>query len=137
MDKKERQKRYYELNKWRWKIYRKNEREFHKEDNRIRARYYNKKLKFIALVKYSSDPPKCACCGETEIDFLTLDHKDNNGSMFKINYNTGRRDKIYQRLKKEGYPKEENLQVLCFNCNCGRQINGGICPHKKSSSLQE
>jgi hypothetical protein len=21
--------------------------------------------------------------------------------------------------------------VLCFNCNCGRYHNGGICPHKQ------
>jgi hypothetical protein len=24
--------------------------------------------------------------------------------------------------------------VLCWNCNCGRAKNGGICPHHSSSS---
>jgi hypothetical protein len=24
------------------------------------------------------------------------------------------------------------LRLLCFNCNCGRAKNGGICPHEET-----
>lgn len=24
----------------------------------------------------------------------------------------------------------DRYQLLCFNCNCGRHRNGGVCPHK-------
>lgn len=26
-------------------------------------------------------------------------------------------------------PVRADLQVLCYNCNMGREINGGVCPH--------
>lgn len=27
------------------------------------------------------------------------------------------------------YPKD--IQILCYNCNLGREKNGGICPHQQ------
>lgn len=30
-------------------------------------------------------------------------------------------------IKMLNYP--EGYQVLCYNCNCGKSINNGICPH--------
>jgi hypothetical protein len=33
-------------------------------------------------------------------------------------------------LRKHNYP--EGFQVLCHNCNMGRQINGGVCPHMEA-----
>jgi hypothetical protein len=33
-------------------------------------------------------------------------------------------------LRKNGFP--EGFQVLCANCNIGRHINGGICPHESN-----
>lgn len=35
---------------------------------------------------------------------------------------------FYRWLRKHSYPKG-NFRLLCFNCNCGRELNGGICPH--------
>lgn len=32
-------------------------------------------------------------------------------------------------LRRNGYPG--GIQVLCFNCNLGKSINKGICPHKE------
>jgi hypothetical protein len=66
----------------------------------------------------------CACCGEIEIAFLTLDHVNGDGD--------GRSDPhFYRTLRLDDYPDEPALQVLCFNCNSGRVLNDGICPHKK------
>jgi hypothetical protein len=35
---------------------------------------------------------------------------------------------FYQWLIRNAYPP--GFQVLCWNCNAGRHINGGTCPHQ-------
>lgn len=77
---------------------------------------------------------KCACCGESNLGFLTIDHIFNDGNIERksIIENGGPLvvgTKLYRRLKKMGYPKDR-YQLLCWNCNCGKRMNGGICPHK-------
>lgn len=69
---------------------------------------------------------RCECCGESAIDFLTLDHKYNDGHRERRenNYNLLR---LYRRVIRDGFP--ERYRVQCYNCNCGRARNGGICPH--------
>lgn len=73
----------------------------------------------------------CACCGETEKKFLTLDHINNDGSSFRMKI-AGKRTAsgmtTYVWLVKNGFPS--GYQVLCMNCNYGKQMNKGICPHK-------
>jgi len=75
---------------------------------------------------------KCACpaCGEDNLLFLTIDHvngggnkhrKEVLGSHLKAGVHT------YVWLRQQGYPK--GFQILCFQCNMGRNRNGGICPH--------
>ena len=39
--------------------------------------------------------------------------------------------KFYRWLKRNNFP--EGFQVLCFNCNCGKEINKGVCPHKSKN----
>lgn len=64
----------------------------------------------------------CACCGESELMFLTIDHINNDGaSQRRMN---GHRD--YSRIRKT-WPSD--LQILCYNCNMGKARNGGRCPH--------
>lgn len=90
---------------------------------------YEYKLKHATFTAYGG--VYCRCCGETEIRFLTLDHVNNDGFKHKVN---GRERatgcKMYLQLKAAGYPNDPPLQVLCYNCNCGRSCNKGICPHK-------
>jgi hypothetical protein len=71
----------------------------------------------------------CVCCGETNKMFLTLDHINNNGSTSEV-FGSKRTSLRYYKLYKSGYA--EQLQVLCYNCNCGRYRNGGTCPHTKA-----
>jgi hypothetical protein len=89
---------------------------------KARARYIA--LRNRTLVGYGG---KCACCGETIFDFLTLDHVLNNGAKERStpDYNLGA---LYRRVIEARFPSE--YQLLCWNCNCGRAKNGGICPHK-------
>ncbi len=96
---------------------------------RKRHTRFRKRLKLEVLSHYSKGKPKCECCGVTGVDFLTLDHIDNNGKEDrKIN---GMGIIFYARMKRLGYPPY--LRVLCFNCNIARsQSIDGICPHKRS-----
>lgn len=66
---------------------------------------------------------KCACCNENELAFLTIDHVNNDGYLTPLKTSLA----LYRLVIKEGWPKQ--YRVLCFNCNTGRHINGGTCPH--------
>jgi hypothetical protein len=85
------------------------------------------RLKIAAFNAYGG--PACACCGEREIGFLTIDHINGDGNIHRKQMgNTIRGDMIYSWLKARVYPP--GFQVLCFNCNCGKNSNYGTCPHK-------
>jgi DNA-directed RNA polymerase subunit RPC12/RpoP len=72
---------------------------------------------------------RCACCGETERAFLSIDHIDNDGAEQRRNGDYGRSGTaFYQWLRKNGFPP--GFQVLCMNCNVGKHRNGGVCPHQ-------
>lgn len=66
----------------------------------------------------------CKCCGEDQIEFLTIDHIDRTSRHKDRKMN--RRDFLASIIKK-GFPK--SFQVLCFNCNCAKQ-DKGFCPHE-------
>ena len=67
---------------------------------------------------------KCECCGETNYKFLTLDHIE----QWKRKLNKYKGVYLYPTLIKRHFPKY--IRLLCWNCNCSRQYNNGICPHK-------
>ena len=79
------------------------------------------------LVAYGS---RCACCGETRERFLTIDHVFNDGGAEKRREGYGSGIGFYLFLKRRGYPKDR-YRLLCYNCNCGRARNGGVCPHEE------
>lgn len=71
----------------------------------------------------------CVCCGESEPDFLDIDHVHNNGNQHReqirdeLNWYT-----ITDWLIKHNFP--EGFQVLCRNCNYSKHKNGGTCIHQ-------
>lgn len=94
-----------------------------------RQREYQQRIKLEALSAYGGSV--CACCGERNPMFLTLDHINNDGAAHrKANGTAG--STTYRWLRNNGYPP--GLQVLCYNCNCGKQANKGICPHKSEGA---
>lgn len=94
--------------------------------NAVLSRVLNQTHKRDAFAAYGG--ARCTCCGETEFSFLTLDHVNSDGSTHQTT--PGRRGVRYHQLKQRGWPNDPPLQVLCFNCNCGKKVNGGVCPHK-------
>jgi hypothetical protein len=89
-----------------------------KERNRLRMENLR-----IALFAIYGDV--CACCGESNKRFLTLDHIASDGFRERL-------DKSYFNLFEDAIlvPDFAKFQILCYNCNMGRAKNGGICPHK-------
>lgn len=69
----------------------------------------------------------CACCGEREIVFLTVDHKNNDGAAHRRSLGIPAGFKFYRWLVDAGFPAD--LQLLCYNCNCSKQ-RVGECPHE-------
>ena len=67
---------------------------------------------------------KCACCGESQYEFMTIDHINNDGAEHRRSV-VGTRS-ICLWLIKHNFPPE--FQILCWNCNAAKQFHG-ICPH--------
>ena len=72
-----------------------------------------RKDRLDALTAYSQGEPHCLHCGETQIEFLTLDHISGRTSMGHTKHIKGKA--LYSRLRRENYPP--GMQVLCWNWN--------------------
>lgn len=101
-----------------------------KKTNIIKVKQVNKlwhqKVRLEVLVAYSSKIPKCKCCGEKELKFLSIDHINGGGNKHRQEI---KRDGggYYTWLRSKGFPS--GYQVLCYNCNCSKGFYG-VCPHK-------
>lgn len=81
----------------------------------------------------------CICCGETNVAFLVLDHKNGNGNTHRKeiiasmkNAKAGSDSRyggagMYRWVIKHNFP--EDFQILCYNCNCAKAYWPGGCPH--------
>lgn len=70
---------------------------------------------------------KCACCGETEVKFLTLDHSNGDGKAHRSELRVGAGSEFYRKLREHGFP-DCGLVVLCWNCHMAKD-KWGECPH--------
>lgn len=140
------QRKYREANKDRLRDYFKARQEKLMKDpifvskNRLRGRQYWKALKHEVIMAYGGY--RCNCCGESTPQFLTIDHVNNDGADHRRllagdcgGNGKGASGKTWKWLKEKGYP--DGFQVLCMNCNFGKQINGGVCPHKANPKDKE
>jgi hypothetical protein len=105
------------------------------DERRAFERSNTQRVKLEVLSAYSDGTLTCYCCGESETSFLTIEHLNNDGNAHRTAIGYGSRTggyKTYAWLKRNGYPRDLGIAVACYNCNCGRQTNGGTCPHKAS-----
>ena len=133
---------YSDLKKWQCEYREKNkdkikeyDKKWHKEwykKNKKKIHQYRQKRRLKVLEHYGGKPPKCACCGETILQFLTIDHINGGGrkEFKKVGYGTA----FYSYLIKNNFP--EGLQVLCYNCNTAKGFYGK-CPHKNTRKVGE
>jgi hypothetical protein len=96
--------------------------------NYARTRYHQER--FEMLDYYSQGKLECNCCKENNYKFLTIDHINNNGAEHRKILKQNSTARLWQWSKKNNFPENE-FQVLCWNCNGGRAMNKGICPHKE------
>ena len=83
------------------------------------------RLRKAILAAYSNSSPRCACCGETREEFLTIDHVNGDGAKQR---REGKRGiAFYLWLVKSDFP--EGFRVLCMNCNFSLGMRG-YCPHQ-------
>jgi hypothetical protein len=90
------------------------------------------KLRIDALRHYGGDPPRCACCGERHVEFLGLDHINDDGNVHRKEVPG---QQIYRWLSKNNY-SYDGLIVSCHNCNMARAMYGE-CPHKRERRAGE
>lgn len=125
------QKDWYEANKHTPK-FRKRKVEYQKrwqQTNREKynevTRNYDKRLRAAVLKKYGN---KCACCHESLVCFLTIDHINNDGKIDRIDKGLVGRQWLTHLIKN---PKRKDIQLLCWNCQEAKRIYKK-CPHKMS-----
>lgn len=106
-----------------------------RKHNLLKTREYSKqrrvKARYDCISYYSKGMLRCNCCKEDIYEFLTIDHINGGGkAQWKA---IGGTYGFYLWIIKNKFPEE--FQVLCWNCNCARAKNNGICPHKQRQPL--
>lgn len=137
---KEKMRKYYDVHKEEIKKKNREYARLHPKDRREYSKIYRDthRLELRKKVKIRTAELKeeifaaygncCSCCGIADSVFLGIDHVNNNGSKERKQIGRGKYT-FYFRLKKLGFPA--TYRILCHNCNLGRYLNGGICPHQK------
>jgi hypothetical protein len=135
-------KTYYAANSERIKVERKAFRAYRKEhglpeqrlkrpedyDEKRRATGKARRIRYRAKCFDAYGGSFCACCGESTIEFLTLDHINGDGGALRRSGVENAGERLYRKLELAGYPP--GYQVLCMNCNWARR-HDGICPHQR------
>lgn len=94
----------------------------------IRSKSRRVLLKFEVLAHYSgTSTPRCVCCGERKLEFLTLDHINGGGTQERAQHQHRSGCSMYARLRRLAYPK--GYRTLCHNCNASFG-QYGYCPHQ-------
>lgn len=122
---KQRSKRWYQNNKEYHRNYMKAWESAHVGHSAMRNRDSRLKTK-IEVINHMGG--KCVCCGEAELEFLTIDHVNGGGEQERKKlHREGQR--MYAWLRANNYP--DGYQVLCFNCNWSKHVGDGVCAHKR------
>ena len=130
MERKEYQRKY--IKKWRERnkerVLKMERERYHAQTNEQKAskvavnKARRQRLRIEAVKHYGG---KCACCGESEMNFLCIDHVGGGGNAHRKVIST---KSIGEWLYANDYPA--GFQVLCHNCNMAEGIYG-ICPHQQ------
>lgn len=122
-------KRYYATQEERQRESREYRRK-HRDACRQRSREHSQALRQKVVLAYGG---KCACCGESTIEFLVIDHIAGDGAEHRKSI--GGSGALYGWLRNNGYPKD-NFRLLCHNCNSARGLYG-YCPHERQKGGED
>lgn len=101
----------------------------HAEQQRRWMREYRSQLRMQVVEAYGS---ACSCCGETTVEFLTVDHVENDGAEHRRQLGASGGPRFYRTILAEGCPPK--YQLLCWNCNAAKAIYG-LCPHQLKAAV--
>lgn len=118
-------RKYYYDNKEKMNEYSREYFVNNKEQISQQSRAYRMNVKQLVVDGYGGC---CNCCGENQLEFLTIDHVYGGGNIHRSESNLSGGVTTYNWLIRNNFPKD--FQVLCWNCNCARAHFGGICPHE-------
>jgi hypothetical protein len=91
------------------------------------------KLRLEALQGISgTKKPRCVCCNESHLVFLTFDHIKGGGIQQRKEYKNAPVYKIVRSIKHNTgrWPTDE-FRILCNNCNLAVHILKGKCVHER------
>jgi len=80
---------------------------------------------------------KCVCCGEAELEFLAVDHIQNDGKHAKKNKNGTRNAYSYYSEIVNGFKVGNDsavkmrFQLMCHSCNESKHQGHGLCVHQR------
>ncbi len=88
---------------------------------------YKKKLRLRIIEHYGNN---CKCCGETQLEFLTIDHVNNDGAQHRRDLVKGSSSyNVWLDIVRKDFPSD--FQILCMNCNWAKG-KYGYCPHRNT-----
>lgn len=87
------------------------------------------RIKKEVIDKYGGS---CACCGELNVMFLSIDHIHGGGTKERTETRV-MGGGLYKKLRTR--PVDPKYQVMCYNCNFARG-NREHCPHKYMGRVQ-
>jgi hypothetical protein len=79
------------------------------------------------ILHYSNGSNACACCGNTNYEFLAIDHINGGGNKHRKETGLPGGSRFAAWLIKQNYPS--GYRVLCHNCNMALG-SYGYCPHQ-------
>lgn len=103
----------------------------HREECQARIRRRREVQKNAVFTFYGGQPPICSCCGESRLEFLTLDHINGGGTKHREQVG-GSGSFMYAWIIKNNFP--DGFRILCMNCNFSLGIYG-YCPHRGPGAL--
>lgn len=110
-------KRYNEIKDWKQE---QNSNWHYANRDKVNARHQTNQIHIRKLfIKMYGE--KCVCCGESNYEFLTIEHK--HGQVGKKKEGSYR---AYRNAIKEYLP--DVYEILCMNCNFSKG-KYGYCPH--------
>lgn len=77
----------------------------------------NKNRRLEVIYHYSNGSMSCAYCGESAVEFLSIDHINNDGGSERKIY----KGNLISHIIRQGF--QEKYQILCHNCNMIKGIN--------------
>lgn len=101
----------------------------------VKRKKYHWRLKLEMINAYGGE---CVCCQETLPEFLTINHKFNDGNLERAELKKNKRCSgglpFYAMLKKAGWP-QDRYELMCMNCNTAIGFFG-YCPHQVIKELE-